>query len=75
MSEPLIASKVRAPRLSAFDEQPRSPGSLRLRLGDVPALFSEGPEPDARIRAKARWLHCQTQNHPFKKLWPAILAG
>ncbi len=59
------------PRLS-FKEPPQSPRPLRIRLGDVPALFSEGPEPEPDESAKPWWPHVEPKKLRLKMAWSAF---
>jgi hypothetical protein len=54
--------------------QPRAWRVLRIPLSDVPALFSEGPEPEARMPAKCRHPHIETMKRQAKKAWPAFIS-
>jgi hypothetical protein len=43
--------------------------ALRISAHDVPALFSEGPEPETR-ECKTWWPHVEPRQ--FKAIWPAL---
>ncbi len=59
--------------LSSSHAAPPSGGPLRIRLDDVPALFSEGPEPEAHESAKTWWPHVETQKLRAKMAWPSVV--
>jgi len=63
MSEPLFSSSA----------EPHARRVMRIRLSDVPALFSEGPEPARNDPTKAHWLQREATKHHVKMAWPAFI--